>query len=80
MKMCVDYHQLNKLMVRNKYPLLMIDDLFEQFCGAFLFSKIDFRPGTHYGHYEFLLMSFSLMDAPAAFMDLKNQVFQPYLD
>ena len=40
--------------------------------------KIAFR--TRYGHYEFLVMSFGLTNAPAALMDLMNRVFQPYLD
>ena len=35
---------------------------------------------TRYGHYEFLVMSFGLTNAPAAFMDLMNRVFQAYLD
>ena len=41
-------------------------------------SKIAFR--TQYGHYDFLVMSFGLTNAPATFMDLMNKVFHPYLD
>ena len=40
--------------------------------------KIAFR--TRYGHYEFLVMPFGLMNAPAVFTDLMNRVFKPYLD
>ncbi|KAH0729809.1 hypothetical protein KY289_000997 [Solanum tuberosum] len=97
LRMCIDYHQLNKVIVKNKYPLSRIDDLFDQLQGASYFSIIDLRSGYHqlrvrgddipktalrtqYGHYEFLVISFGLTNAPAAFMDLMNRMFRKYLD
>ena len=47
MRMCMDYQQLNKLTVNNKYPLQRIDDLFDQVKGAIVFSKIDLWSGYH---------------------------------
>ncbi|XP_019244681.1 PREDICTED: uncharacterized protein LOC109224584, partial [Nicotiana attenuata] len=95
--MCIDYRQLNKVTVKNRYPLPRIDDMFNQLQGDCVFSKIDLRLGYHqlkirepdipktafrtrYGHYEFLVMSFGLTNAPAAFMHLMHSVFRPYLD
>nr|GEW33979.1 chromatin remodeling protein EBS-like [Tanacetum cinerariifolium] len=44
---CIDYRKLNKLTVKNRYPLLRIDDLFDQLQGLRVYSKIDMRSGYH---------------------------------
>ena len=43
LRLCIDYRQLNKGTIKNKYPLPRIDDLFDQIQGARFFSKIDLR-------------------------------------
>ncbi|GJS19344.1 putative reverse transcriptase domain-containing protein [Tanacetum coccineum] len=45
--MCIDYHELNKLTVKNRYPLPRIDDLFDQLQGLSVYSKIDLRASYH---------------------------------
>ncbi|GKC18829.1 putative reverse transcriptase domain-containing protein [Tanacetum coccineum] len=45
--MCIDYRELNKLTVKNRYPLLRIDDLFDQLQVSCYFSKIDLQSGYH---------------------------------
>ncbi|GKA99657.1 hypothetical protein Tco_0827651 [Tanacetum coccineum] len=45
--MCIDYHDLNKFTIKNRYPLLRIDDLFDQLQGSSMYSKIDLRSGYH---------------------------------
>ncbi|GJU97361.1 putative reverse transcriptase domain-containing protein [Tanacetum coccineum] len=63
-RMCIYYRELNKLTVKNRYPLPRIDDLFDQL----------------YEHFEFTVMPFGLTNAPVVFMDLMNWVCKPYLD
>ncbi|XP_047148293.1 uncharacterized protein LOC124820605 [Vigna umbellata] len=96
-RLCVDYKQLNKLTIKNKYPLKRINDLMDQLNRATVFSKINLRSGYHqilvkegdvqktafrsrYGHYEYVVMPFSVTNALAIFMDYMNHIFRPFLD
>ena len=47
LRLCVDYRALNKVTVKNSYPLPRIDDLFDRLAGAKYFSRIDLRSGYH---------------------------------
>ena len=46
-RLCIDYRQLNRVMIKNRYPLPRIDDLFDQLRGARVYSKIVLRTGYH---------------------------------
>jgi hypothetical protein len=92
LRLCVDYHPLNAVTIKNKYPLPRTDILFDQLAGAKIFSKIDLRSGYHQMKIKssdipktafstrYLDMSFGLTNAPVYFMYLMNSVFMPELD
>jgi hypothetical protein len=46
-RLCVDYHALNEVTIKNKYPLPRIDDLFNQLRGVCVFCWTDLRSGYH---------------------------------
>ena len=82
-RLCIDYRQLNKVTIR-----LQGEKVFSKIDLRSGYHQLRIRESdipkttfrTRYGHYEFLVMSFGLTNAPAAFMDLMNGVFRPYLD
>jgi len=93
LRLCIEYRMLNKVTIKNRYPLPKIDDLFDQLKDVAIFSKIDLRSGYHqlrikesdtykttfktrYEHYEFVVLSFELTNAPATFMNLMNNVYR----
>ena len=47
LRLCIDYRQLNRVTIKNRYPLPRIDDLFDQLRGARVYSKIDLRTSYH---------------------------------
>ena len=84
---------MNRVIIKNRYPLQRIDDLFDQQRGGTSYlctgyhqlivreadiPKTTFR--MQYGHFEFIVMLFGLTNTPTTFMDLMHRLFQPYVD
>ncbi|GJR21193.1 reverse transcriptase domain-containing protein [Tanacetum coccineum] len=69
--MCIDYRELNKVTMKNLYPLPRIDDLFDQLQGSSIYSKIDLRSG----YYRRFIEGFSKIAKPMTELTQKNQKF-----
>jgi len=96
-RLCLDYRQVKKLTILNKYPLPLMTELRERVAGATFFTKLDLKDGyplmrikkgdewktgfrTRYGHYEYKVMPFGLVNAPATFQAMMNTILQEFLD
>nr|GEZ66559.1 putative reverse transcriptase domain-containing protein [Tanacetum cinerariifolium] len=72
--MCIDYRELNKLTVKNRYPLSRIDDLFDQLQGLSIYSKIDLRSGLA-GYYRRFIKGFLKIAKPMTKLTQKKVMF-----
>lgn len=95
-RLCVDFRKLNSYTIKNKFPLPIIEELFEELQGAKWFTTLDLRSGfhqilvaledqyktafqTHFGHFEYKVMPYGLIGAPATFQAVMNLILKPLL-
>jgi len=96
LRLCVDYRNLNKLTILNKYNLPLMDELRDRVAEAKVFTKLDPQDGYHlirmrkgdehktafrtrYGQYEYKVMPFGLVNAPATFQTMMNKILREFL-
>ncbi|KAL0146466.1 hypothetical protein M9458_058229 [Cirrhinus mrigala] len=94
---CIDYRGLNRITIKNRYPLPLMTTAFEILQGATIFSKLDLRNAYHLvriregdewktafntptGHFEYRVMPFGLVNAPAVFQAFINDVLRDTLN
>ena len=92
LRFCIDYRQLNKMTVRDRFPIPRTDELIDRLSGMKVFSKIDLWSAyhqmrltedsipmsafsTHMGHFEWLVLPFGMVNAPASFQSLMQSLF-----
>jgi len=96
LRLCVDYRNLNKLTILNRYPLPLMGELKDRVAGGKIFTKLDLKDryhllriregdkwktafSTRYGHFEYKVMPFGLVNTPTIFQAMMNKILREFL-